>query len=197
MGKLYSISTVVCFGALLFIGACTSTPPAGRVAVDTYAHLSPVDVNVASIEIYDDYIPPMTGPNIEHEMINPPYRAAYNMINNAFKSTSPNNTLEFHIRDGSVKMERIADNQSSFKIWQRQTLRKYTGRLHLDIVLLKSVPPYEQIGAGTVKVRREMTTPESLSVAEREEAINQMSENMISDLRQGIRDVLDKKLNLL
>ncbi|MGM0422078.1 MAG: hypothetical protein ACQEQL_03160 [Pseudomonadota bacterium] len=197
--RFYRIVWIVILIAGLQAGltACVSSPPAGEVAVDTYEHLQALALDVADVEIRDRYSPPMTAPFVEHRMINPPYNAAYNMMNHAFKPTGANNVIELHIIEASVRKTEAEDSAGGFQLWQTQRDSKYNGQLVVEAVLKRSVPPYNTIGQATVTAKRSLTAPENLSLLEREQAINRMMENMVDDLRQGLLSVFDKKFSIL
>jgi len=179
------------------LAACVSSPPAGRVAVDTYEHLEALALDVATVEIRDQYTPPMAAPFVEHRMINPPYSAAYNMMSHAFESVGANDVIELHIIEASIQETQIEDYPTGFRLWQKQRAKKYDGRLVVEAVLKRSVPPYSTLGQATVTAQRSLTAAENLSLSEREQAINSMMENMVHDLRQGLMSVFDEKFGVL
>lgn len=185
----------VCLAVIGMMG-CTTSPPQGRVAVETFEHLQPVYLDVSRIEVQDQYALPMQAPHVEHNLVNPPYNAAFNMMRRAFQSDGANDILELNIVEASVLKTKVEDPSPSFKLWQKQYGRKYDGNLRVEIVLKRSVPPYEVIGQGNVSAKRELILPESMSLSEQEVAINSMTEKMITDLRKGLIAVLDEQFGL-
>jgi hypothetical protein len=50
------------------VGACqTPLPPPPTFAEITFASEAPIRLNVASVDVVDEYLPPLKPPNVDHE----------------------------------------------------------------------------------------------------------------------------------
>ena len=64
--------------ALLLLAACTVAAPSQQFPDLTYSHLEPIRLDVARVDIVDEYRPPLTAPNVDHRAPVPPAQAARN-----------------------------------------------------------------------------------------------------------------------
>ncbi len=181
--------------AMFMLIGCVQTPPAGHAAVNNFSHIQPVNLNVASIDVQDQYIPPMKAPNIEHMMVNPPYHAAYNLAKRSFNAVGANDELKIIIHE--AKIVQSSDNASAATFWSGGRTYLYKGFMRADVVLNQSVPPYSQLGKGEVKVNRVLKLPENTSLTQREIAMNKMVEEMMNDFHSGLIDVVQNKFNIV
>ena len=182
---------------LSLISSCTFNPNKNTPATLNYDDIEPAVVEVSKVVVTDQYKPPLKLPNIEHKMINPPYRAAFNMMNSAFVAGGTSNVLHLNIIEASIEAENTYDTVSNFKFWQDQSAKHYSAELLVEADLQSLEPPYNNLGSGHVSLTRELVIADTTSVLKREEALNKMVEALISDLRQGLSETLGQKLLIL
>ena len=194
MFRAFLYCFVLCVGFVL--SGCSISAPKANVAPLTYDSIKPVNLNIADIVITDAYQPPLVAPYVEHTLINPPYRAAYNLMQNSFSAKGSDNEAHFTIKKASIVSEQTDDNISSFRFWQNQSARLYTAQIIVDIELKQKQPPFSELGRGDVVVTRSLKIPEQASVLEKEEALNGMVRAMMADVKVGMKDVLNKNLKI-
>ena len=179
---------------VLAIGACTNAPPAGRAAINSFAHIQPLPLDVANIEVFDDFQPSLEAPYIEHTMVNPPYRAAYNMTQRAFTADGIERALQVRMTEASVKHSERVVKQNNF-IKTREHV--YQAHLKADVIMTHNDSVRQELGRGAIDVQRNMTVPASMSLTEREIALNGMIEKLVMDYHDGLVDILRDDFQVL
>lgn len=183
---------------VIILAGCIHTPPAGKAAVSTFDHISPVPLNVSIVNIEDQYTPPLKLPNIEHTLVNPPYRAAYNMARRTFQNTGANDELSIIIREAEIlQTQGDLETSNGFDFWNQNRTEIYKGYLRVELVLKQSVPPYSELGRGDVKVNRTLKLSESTSLTERETSLNQMVEGMMRDFHAGLVRIAEEEFRIV
>lgn len=189
---------ILTLGFAVLLSACVQSPPVGSAAVNTFAHVAPIDVAASNVSVTDEYTPPLKLPNIEHTLVNPPYRAAYNLARRTFNATGANDELAIVIRDAKIVRSLDVDSQTgNYSIWHDPTMDVYKGYVRADMILKQSVPPYGTLGNGEVKVNRTLKLPKTISLANRDIALNRMVEEMMADLHKGMIDVARNKFQIV
>ena len=181
----------------LGLTACTFSAPSSNVTPLTFDAINSVNLNVADINISDEYTPPLKSPYIEHTLVNPPYRAAYNLIQSAYKPFGSQDEIQFVIKKASIVTEQVSDTVSLFKFWQDQMATLYTAQVIVEIYLKEGMPPYTQKGQGEVVVTRKLKVSPQSSAVEREEELNHMVELMMLDLKSGLTKTLEENLQVV
>ena len=190
----YLKTAMTACGAVLILASCTMAPPAGRAAVNSFAHIQPLSLNVSDIQIFDDFQPTMTDPYIEHTMVNPPYRAAYNMTQRAFTADGIEGVLEVHITDAGIR-------QTDRQVKQNNLIKTrehfYEGALKAEVILISNDSIRQEQGRGQINVARQLSVPASMSMTQREMALNGMVEKLVMDYHTGLVDILEDDFQLL
>ena len=70
---------IALLGVLLLAG-CAEGPPITTTPDLTFANLQPISVNASSVDVIDDYKPPLRDPNIEHSFRLPTYTALERLL---------------------------------------------------------------------------------------------------------------------
>ena len=72
-------SVVLGMAVLVLLAGCAEALPNTHPPGMTFDNFQTVEINVARIEVQDNYKPPMRDPNVEHLFPIPPYAAAENL----------------------------------------------------------------------------------------------------------------------
>ena len=157
--------------------------------------MTPVQLEISSVEIKNSYTPPWKSPNVEHKLVNPPYTAAYNMLTRVMQTTAEEEStydLVFDIEHAEI-VAKSSLTVRSLLFWEPPAPRRYKGSIKVNVMLYDADA---QVGSGVFEVKRDLELPEAFSVAERDVSLNRLVEKMVSDSYTGALRVLRDDFNL-
>ncbi|MDP7547904.1 MAG: hypothetical protein QGF20_11470, partial [Alphaproteobacteria bacterium] len=96
---------LICLGYLLT--ACESPLKEVTYPDLRFNHLPVIELDVARIEIVEQYRSPLRAPNVEHELPLAPARAMRNWAADRLRAVGKSGQAKFIIIDASVKAERL------------------------------------------------------------------------------------------
>ena len=103
---------------LLLLAACVDDTPTKYAKPISFADEPPIRLNVATIEVVDDYVPPRKLPNVEHAAPTPPYTAVRTWANERLKAVGRTGYARVLIEDAHITQRHVGgdDNQYNGRI---------------------------------------------------------------------------------
>ena len=144
----------------------------------------PIILDVAEIEVSNDYVPPMKEPNVEHLVPVTPAESVRLWVQDRLKAGGSSGRARVVIRRASV-VEVPLQRTGGIKGWfTKDQSERYEGRLEVEVHV-------EQPGRGfsgytTASVVRTTSVAEDVSVAERERTWTTLVREMAQDLDQQL-----------
>jgi len=132
--------------AALLLSGCTGAPPASTPPDLTFANLAPITLDVAAIEVRDDYKPPLHAPNIEHTFPTPPYVAAGNLLKKQLVAGGSENVLRVIIEDASVVREELPVTRGFMDALLQEPSEELKGKVLLRFELIDPKAPDAVLG---------------------------------------------------
>ncbi len=173
------------------MAGCTSAPPMTLAQPDlTFEQLAPVSLAVSKIEIYDQYKSPMTGRNIEHEFSTTPAAAARRLIEKKLAATGTRQILRVYIDDASVVRDNLPVAKDFWGEFSREPSEKMLARVALRFELVNEEAPDIVVGRASVVSDRTRSLLENTSLADRDRAYLNLTEELMSDLYAGFKTVV-------
>jgi len=178
------IATAVLAASLLT--ACAQTPPPEPLPELTFAHLDKIQLNVASIEIIENYVPPLRGPNIEHLFPLAPSDAARRWSEDRLRALGTEGRAQFVIDTASVVETKLpVEKGLRGAVTVDQQLR-YDATLTVTVTVeIRNDRGFRQAFA-TASAERSQTVPEDLTVNERRAIQFRLVEDLMADLDQAL-----------
>ena len=168
--------------AATLLGGCQSAPPQARFPELTYAHLGAMRLDVARIEIADEYQEPLRPPNVDHLFSTPPERAMRRWATERLAASgTPDRYARFVIQDAKVietDLPRTRGVRGAFTTDQTQ---RYDLTLKAAIEIREERGNF-QTGFATASTSRSRTVPEDISVNDREKVWFEMLEQAMNEL---------------
>ena len=162
----------------LALGGCASQVPVKPPAVSFGDH-SPIALDVAVIDIVEQYRPPMAKPNVEHIAPNPPGQAVRRWAAERLRAAGSSGSAQVIIMDASIVESQLAREQGITAFFTTQQSQRYDGRVEVKIVCRS---PSGQTGYAQAMASRSSTVPEDISLAGREETWDKLVRGMMEDL---------------
>ncbi len=178
---------------LLFALACSprvEPPPVPDFAFDDRP---PIGVAVASVDIINEYKPPLKAPNVEHEFRAVPTQVARSWARARLEKGGPQGSFVFRIEDASV-IEKELPTQTGLKdfIYKEQSRELIAT---LDVDLEYDVPWNQEVRTGKISVSAESTTTllEGMTLAEIDTAyfkmLEALGEQLDTQMQARLREV--------
>jgi hypothetical protein len=172
---------VLCAGLL---AACAQTPPPAPLPDLTFSHLDTIDLNVASIEIVENYVPPLRGPNIEHLFPQPPSQAARRLAEDRFRALGTEGRAQFVIDTASVVETTLPVEKGLRGAVTVDQARRYDATLTVTVEI-RNDRGFRQAFA-TATAERSQTVPEDLTLNERRAIQHRLVEVLMNDLNTAL-----------
>ncbi len=179
------------------LSACAEMAPSIRSPHMSFENLQKVEVDVARIEVRNDYQPPMQNPNVEHLFSTPPYIAAESLAKRQIIAVGNDNVLRVIIADASVVREDLPVEEGFWGMMAHEPAEKLQARLLLRFELVNEMAPDIILGSAEVVSNRTKTLMEGTSLAARERATFSLTEDLMKDLNDAmltvVRDTFGRK----
>ena len=172
--------------ALTMLSGCLSSRPPAVLPPIAYPAGPPVRIDVARIDVVNDYVSPLSNPNVEYFAPTPPVNAIRRFIEERFVAIGSVGTMRVLIRDGSIKEVSLPRSSGLQGLVTQDETERYDGRLAVRIEVERNdTSASYDTSAERAKIVREGTT-----LADRERALNELTQSLIDDLTARIRDGL-------
>jgi len=140
---------------------CDTPNPAIDFPELTFAHKPAIRLNVAKIEIINEYQMPFKAPNVEHLVPVAPGAAAERWAADVLKAVAPRGTALFVITRAAVTVEELKTKSGFQGLVSIEQSKRYEGALEARIEILDGTRRLATARAGTTRTQtaREDTTP--------------------------------------
>lgn len=170
------------------LSAC-STPIERRAFSEiTFAHLAPIDLDVATIEVISDYQPPLTAANIESEFPVPPATAMARWAADRLRAKGTSGQAIVTIVEASVLEVRLKKSTGLKGFFTNDQSERYdaTVRLVVEVFDLSR----QMKASAEAEARRSRSVGENITLAAREQAWFSLTEALMVDFD----DVMEKQI---
>ncbi len=183
MKKLFALFTLLC------ISACASgtTQPTPLPPL-TFSKYAPLNVNVAKIEVMEEYRSPMRTPNVEHLMPYSPADAVQVWVKDRLRASGPDKLLQVIIKDAKVIETELPKKSGISGFFTNDQDKRYDARVEVELRVYGEAA-LSEANTETV-VTRTITIPENASVEQRKNAFARM----ILDLMEVMNANLEKNM---
>ena len=170
------------------LAACAQTPPPHPLPDLTFSQLGKIQLNVASVEIVENYIPPLRGPNIEHLFPLSPTQAARRWSEDRLSALGTKGRAQFFIDTASV-VETVLPVEKGLRgaVTVDQASR-YDATLVATLEIRND--RNFRLAFATARAERSLTVPEDLTLNER----NAIQFRLVEDLMADLNAALESKI---
>ena len=169
----------VFLSALLFVTAC-SAPPIKQYPPLRFTNKTPIYLDVARIDVQNEYQALGKAPNIEHSFPVAPAEAMRAWTNDRLKAVGTKNRLVVTIKDASVVEKALPTEQGLKGAFTNDQKSKLEANLVIDVRLYgdRNV----SFASTEVRANRYATTPENISLIGRDDLHYSMTRALMNDL---------------
>lgn len=177
----------VCLSLLLSVSACTQSRVNDEWPALSYQAASPVMVNASYIEISDAYRSPMGAPNVEHLFKVTPSMAAQDLVRHQVTAgAASNNVLRVIVEEASVVRSTLPKKDGVVGFFTPEPEEQFDARVSLKFELADAAAPDVVTGRASVLATRQRTLSGGATLAQRERAYRDLTQDLVNDLAQGI-----------
>ena len=171
--------------AILLVAAagCASPAPAPAPQLG-YAHLGPIRLDVAGIEIVDAYLPPLREPHVEHQFPVSPAEALLQWAQDRLVAAGRERRARFVIRDAAVREVRLPRKKGLRGLFTTDQSERYDGRVAVALEIRSGRNFRDAIVEAVAE--RSRTVPEDATVEERERVFLHITEDLVASLNGEI-----------
>ncbi len=190
-------------GALIFaammtlgltLGGCTSKVPVKPPPIN-FADGKTIDLDVAVIDVVEQYRSPMGKPNVEHLAPNSPTQAVRRWAAQRLRPVGQSGSVQVVIVDASIVESQLAREQGVTSYFTTQQAQRYDGRIEVKLVSQNSPSGVNGFVQGVAT--RSQTVPEDISLAGREEVWDKLVRGMMEDVDVRINQAVREGLGAL
>ena len=178
--KCKSFKIVFLILVTFFVSGCAPELQKSGFPLISFAHLKPISLDVARVEVENNYVSPETRPFIEHEFPASLAALAMNWASDRLNAVGSSDVLRVMVRRASVVEVPLSGSGGLEGMFRRDQSERY------DAVIELKAEIRDEVGNSRVtvetKVSRSQTVAENISLIERDKIWFDMTEAMMSDL---------------
>lgn len=152
----------------------------------SFAHLQPISLNVARIEVENRYVSPATRPNVEHEFPVSPAAVASNWARDRLRAVGQSGVARVVVRRASVVEVPLKRTTGVTGVFTRDQSERYDAIIDMMVELRDAAGNVRVTAESTAK--RSRSVSENVSLIEREKIWFEMTETMMSDLNTALEN---------
>ena len=179
-----SVVAMTMVATLSALAACAASPPKASAPELSYANLGPIRLDVAKIEIIDDYLPPLKRPNVEHEFPISPAEAVQRWARDRLVAGGREQTARFIIRAAGVREIALKKKTGLRGLLTTDQSERYEGRVAVVLEVRSQRGFRDAFAEATSSHAR--TVAENASINQREQLFLEITERLVRDLNSEI-----------
>lgn len=185
MNRREWLKTMVGLAAAGAVGACETAPPQ-RLPELSYKHLEPLRLDVARIDVADEYTAPAAAPHVEHLFPMPPARALRRWADDRLVAAgTPGRYARFVIQDARVIETELPRTRGVRGAFTTDQTHRYELTLAAALEIREERGNFRNAFASA-KAMRSRTTAEGITLNEREKAWHELLEMTMADLNTSL-----------
>lgn len=171
--------------ASLLLGCANVPPPRPTFPQLTYGHLGALTFEAASVEVVNEYKPPMAAPNVEHNAPLAPADAGLQWARDRIKVTGQGSrTVRVIVRNARIVETDLRKTQGLRGAFTTDQAQRYDATLEM-VVEVRGERGFRDAFA-TATVERSTTVPETITLNDRDRVMFGLVEDLMKDLNSQL-----------
>jgi len=164
---------------VVVVAGCSSPPPHPTFPDIRFTGEAPIRLDVATLDVRDEYQPPMRAPNVDHLFPVTPARAAENWARDRLKPTGKAGRVVFILRNASVIETALPKTGGISGAFTTQAAERYdlTLQATVQIVDAQGLP----VRTANVQAQRSQSVLENITPNDRDRTWYDMTKAAMAD----------------
>jgi len=188
--RLAPIIAVLGLAALL---AGCQTPQKPAYPELTFGHLPKIRLNVATIDVTEEYKPPLRLPNVEHLSPLPPGAAMARWGQDRLEAAGTSGRARLVIERASIVEVPLPLASGVRGVFTSEQAERYDGVLEAMVEIFDAEG--RSVGYARATAERRRTLPEGATLDQRERLWFEMTEGMMNDINGSLESSITRHLN--
>lgn len=172
------------FAAAFLLAGCATEVEKPGFSQISFAHLQPISLNVARIEVENRYVSPATRPNVEHEFPVSPAAVASNWGRDRLRAVGSSGVARVIVRRASVVEVPLKRTTGVTGAFTRDQSERYDAIIDMRVEISDGTGSERASAESTAKLSRSVS--ENISLNDREKIWFEMTEEMMGDLNTAL-----------
>lgn len=192
MANIRILTSTMALALAATIAACAATTEPPKYPEIRFQDKPPIALTVETVELIDEYAPPLKLPNVEHEFPISPAEVASSWARDRLSAAGGSATARVSILEASVIERELETTKGVAGLVKDEQAQQYDATLNVRIEVMAD----DGARAFTsVKIERSRTVPESVTLNEREQIYYEMSKALGQDLDREMEKAIRQHLN--
>ncbi|MFT5486025.1 MAG: hypothetical protein ACI9JL_000333 [Paracoccaceae bacterium] len=174
------------FAAVFLLAGCATEVQKPGFSQISFAHLQPISLNVARIEVENRYVSPATRPNVEHEFPVSPAAVASNWGRDRLRAVGTSGVARVIVRRASVVEVPLKRTTGVTGAFTRDQSERYEAIINMRVEISDETGNARATAESTAKLSRSVS--ENISLNDREKVWFEMTEEMMGDLNTALEN---------
>ena len=179
--------------AVFILSGCAAQVEKPGFSQISFAHLPPINLNVARVEVENRYVSPATRPNVEHEFPVSPAAAASNWGRDRLKAVGQSGVARVIVRRASVVEVPLKRTTGVKGAFTKDQSERYDAVIDMMVEIRDANGDLRVTAESTAK--RSRSVSENISLNGREKVWFEMTEAMMGDLNASLEVQIRKHMN--
>ena len=173
-----SFALIVLPVLVLGLAACETPVVEQSLPELTFAHLKPIKLNVATIEVVSEYLPPLRPPNVEHLFPMPPLKVLRRWASDRLKAVGQSGSARLVIHKASAVESVLKKNTGFTAAFTKQQSHRYDLAVEATLEIFADG---RQKGHALAHATRFSTLREDASINKRQRIWFDLTEALVRD----------------
>ena len=176
--------------ALVLLASCQSGPPRPTFPELSYAHLAPIQINVATVDVVREYVSPGVKPNVEQLFPLLPAAVVERWARDRLRPVGTEGVARVVIKQASVVEMPLPRTQGVRGALTTDQSERYDGVLEVTIEASRRSDGRRAMVSS--RAMRSRTVPEDITLNDREKVWFELTEALMNDLNASLeRQIYD------
>ena len=172
--------------------ACTTPSPTPVYPDLTFMNRQPIRLNVGTLQVVDEVVPPMKSPNVEHLAPVSPAAAMERWARDVLQAAGSSGRAVMAIRQGSIIEENLKTTGGIKGAFTTDQAERYTVSMAGKLDLFDGAGI--RLGEATAEAQRSKTIAENASLNDRERLWYNLVEATSRDFANSMEDAIRREL---
>ena len=179
-GSTRAVTATAVLLVSFWVTSCAVPAPPAAYPEITFSHLPPIRLNVAEVEIVENYVPPLHAPHVEHQFPLTPLSAMRQWAIDRIQAAGETRRGRVIIEDARVVAVPLKVRKGLQGLLYKEQGVRYDAALEARVEV-RAERGYRDSFA-TARVVQSRTAPEEMTLAERDRLFFEMTQEMIKEL---------------